>query len=282
LTLLRFAVSNPVEAVGFLYVIPISLLATERGWRGGLSAAAAAFGLTIFWAVVQEVPLGVMGYFSRAITFGSIGMFVGLHADQRRKLEDERAQLMRELQATAMSDQLTGLPNRRAWDERFEHELACARRSGQPLSVAAIDLDNLKQVNDTLGHEHGDRLIQRCARVWASALRETDFLARLGGDEFLVLLPDCPAADAEDAAQRMLSTAVFGDSFSIGIATWDGEEAGFELIHRADETMYAAKAAGGGRITPTPRRATDPLSLGATAAHHHGRRPRSAHPSANT
>ena len=247
-TLLRLAVSNPIEAVGFLYVIPISLLASEYGWRGGLYGAAAALGLTIVWAIVQHVPLGVIGYCSRAATFASVGILVGVHADQRHSLEQERELLLDELRATALSDPLTGLPNRRAWDERFEHELALAGRSGRPLSVAAIDLDKLKQINDALGHEHGDRLIQRCAQSWAVALRETDFLARFGGDEFLVLLPDCPAADAEGTARRMLAAMPPEHSFSIGIASWDGDEEGYELIHRADKAMYAAKAAGGGRI----------------------------------
>lgn len=108
-TLLRLAVSNPIEAVGFLYVIPISLLASEHGWRGGLYGAAAALALTIVWAIVQHVPLGVIGYCSRAATFASVGILVGVHADQRRSLEQEREHLLDELRATALSDPLTGL-----------------------------------------------------------------------------------------------------------------------------------------------------------------------------
>ena len=251
-TLLRFAVSNPIEAVGFLYVIPISLLAAERGWHGGLWAAAAAIALTIAWAVVQHVPLGVIGYFSRAATFASVGMLVGLHAEQRRKLEAERELLMEELRATALSDALTGLPNRRAWDERLAHELAVAGRSGCPLSVAAIDLDNLKQVNDSLGHEHGDRFIQDCAQLWAASLRETDFIARVGGDEFMVVLPDCAEEKAEQMARRIRDATPSKPSFSVGIATWNADEEGYELIHRADRAMYAAKAAGGDQVSAAP------------------------------
>jgi diguanylate cyclase (GGDEF)-like protein len=252
-TVLRLAVSNPIEAVGFLYVIPISLLASERGWRGGLYAAAAAVGLTVFWAVVQHVPLGVIGYASRTATFASVGVLVGFHAEQRRKLESERERLLDELRATALSDPLTGLPNRRAWDERLEHELAVARRSGSSLSVAAIDLDKLKEANDALGHEHGDRLIEQCARVCAGVLRQTDFIARIGGDEFLVVLPACPAAEAAQLSQRMVAAGHPSHSFSIGVATWDGTEETYELVHRADIAMYAAKAAGGGRVSLAPR-----------------------------
>jgi diguanylate cyclase len=166
-----------------------------------------------------------------------------------------------ELRATALSDPLTGLPNRRAWDERFQHELALAGHSGRPLSVAAIDLGKLKQANDLLGHEHGGRLIQCCAQLSAAALRETDFIARIGGDEFLVLLPDSTSANAERVARRMLSAVSAQHSFSIGLATWDGNEEGYELMHRADKAMYAAKAAGGGRITLANGRSGGPLAL---------------------
>lgn len=247
-TVLRLIVSNPIEGVGYLYTVPIALLAAERGWRAGLTGAFAAVTLSVMWSVLQDFPLGVIGYLTRSVTFVAVGMLVGLYAGRRCKLEEEREQLLRELHATAMRDQLTGLPNRRSWDERFRSELSRASRSDRPLSVAAIDIDHLKQVNDTAGHHQGDRLIERCARGWREALRETDFLARLGGDEFLALLPDCPAADAEEVARRVLESAHPGDSFSIGLATWDGREAGFELIHRADHAMYAAKAAGGGRF----------------------------------
>jgi diguanylate cyclase (GGDEF)-like protein len=195
-TALRIAVSNPVEAVGFLYVIPISLAAVEFGWRGGVATAAAAMLLTVFWAVLQSVPLGVIGYAARGATFASIGLLVGVQAELRRALWEERERLMQELRAAALRDQLTGLANRRAWDERFAYDLATASRSARPLSVAVIDLDELKHVNDTHGHAHGDRVIQRCAQAWRGAVRDTDFIARLGGDEFLVLLPDCPTSDA--------------------------------------------------------------------------------------
>jgi diguanylate cyclase (GGDEF)-like protein len=261
ITLLRLAVSNPIEAVGFLYVIPISLLASLRGWRGGLFGAAAALVLTVVWAMLQDVPLGVIGYCSRAATFASVGALVGFDADQRHKLEREREFLLTELRATALSDPLTGLPNRRAWDERFAHELALARRSGRPLSVAAIDLDKLKQANDALGHEHGDRLIQRCAGLCEVALRETDFIARIGGDEFLALLPDCGAVEAEQIARRMVAGVPSRHSLSIGIATWDGDEDGYELVHRSDRAMYAAKAAGGDRVTLAPGHMGGPLGL---------------------
>ena len=248
ITVLRLAVSNPIEAVGFLYVIPVSLLASERGLRGGLLAAAGAMLCTVAWVVLQDVPLELVGYAARGVTFFGVGVLVGLQSEQRLRLKQEREELLAELQATTTHDQLTGLPNRRAWDDRLEQALRRAADARQPLSVLAIDLDQLKRINNTHGHAQGDRLLQRCAHAWSGALRDGDFLARLGGDEFLVLLPGSAQVAAEQIARRFLGAVPFNQTCSIGIATWDGAEAAHELVHRADEAMYAAKAAGGGRV----------------------------------
>ena len=252
ITALRLAIGNPIEAVGFLYVIPISLLASERGLRGGLIAAAGAMLCTAGWAVVQDVPLGPLGYGARTITFFGVGVLVGLQSQQRLNLQREREDLLAELQATETHDQLTGLPNRRAWDDRLERELRRALACDEPLSVLAIDLDRLKHINDTHGHAEGDRLLQRCAHAWNGALRQGDYLARLGGDEFLVLLPGSGAVTAGQVARRILGAVPFNQTCSIGIATWNGEEHAHQMVHRADQGMYAAKAAGGGRIDAGP------------------------------
>jgi diguanylate cyclase (GGDEF)-like protein len=248
ITLLRLAVSNPIEAVGFLYVIPVSLLASERGLRGGLIAAAGALFCTVVWAMVQDVPLGLVSYSARAVTFVGVGVLVGLQSEQRLRLQREREDLLAELQATTSRDQLTGLPNRRAWDDRLEQALGRAAGAGQPLSVMAIDIDQLKRINNTHGHAQGDRLLQRCAHAWTGALRDGDFLARLGGDEFLVMLPGSGPEAAEQVARRFLGAVPFNQTCSIGIATWDGKQPACELVHRADQGMEAAKAAGGGRV----------------------------------
>ncbi len=250
ITLLRLAVSNPIEAVGFLYVIPVSLLASERGLRGGLIAAAGAMLCTIGWAVVQDVPLDFIGYAARAVTFFGVGVLVGLQAEQRLRLQREREGLLAELQAATSHDQLTGLPNRRAWDDRIEQALHRAGAASEPLSVLAIDIDGLKRINNTHGHAEGDRLLQRCAHAWSGALRGSDFLARLGGDEFLVLLPGSAQAAAEEVARRFLGAVPFNQTCSIGIATWDGKQSAYELVRRADQGMDAAKAAGGAQSFP--------------------------------
>jgi diguanylate cyclase (GGDEF)-like protein len=149
-------------------------------------------------------------------------------------------------------DGLTGAVQRDVGEEQLVHELARARRERSVLVVAFVDLDGLKRINDTHGHLQGDRLLQRCAHAWSGALRQGDYLARLGGDEFLVLLPGSEPEVAEQVARRILGAVPFNQTCSIGLATWDGEEAAYELIHRADQGMYAAKAAGGGRISAGP------------------------------
>jgi diguanylate cyclase (GGDEF)-like protein len=248
ITVLRLAISNPIEAVGFLYVIPISLLASERGVRGGLLAAGGAILCTASWTMAQRVELGWVGYGARTLTYLGVGVFVGLQSQRRLKLQREREDLLAELQGTATHDQLTGLPNRRAWDDRLERELRRAAVCDEPLSLLAIDLDRLKHINDTHGHLEGDRLLQRCAHAWNGALRQGDYLARLGGDEFLVLLPGTAGVTAEQVARRILGAVPFNQTCSIGLATWDGAEPAYELVHRADQGIYAAKAAGGGRV----------------------------------
>jgi len=248
---LRLAVDNPIEAVGFLYVVPISIAAVEYGWRGGVVVAASALALTHLWVTLQGVPLSLVGYAVRASMFAGLGILVGLQADQRRRLLAERDALVEELRDGAMRDQLTGLANRRAWDERFALEMRRARRTGSPLSVAVVDLDGFKQINDRQGHAEGDRLLRARAAAFASAIRETDFVARLGGDEFLVVFPDCWASEAADVAARLLEATGDGLGASIGIAEWDGSP-GESLVKRADDAMYEAKAAGGGRIVIAP------------------------------
>jgi diguanylate cyclase (GGDEF)-like protein len=257
---LRFVVDNPIEAVGFLYVLPISLAAVEFGWRGGVAAAYGAMACTIFWALAQDVPLGAVGYTVRGSMFAGLAVLVGLQSDQRRSLLEERDRLVDELRGGALRDQLTGLANRRAWDGRFAQELQRASRSGMPLSVAVMDIDGLKRINDTFGHAEGDRLIQRAAAAWQLALRDVDFIARLGGDEFFVLLPDCCGHKDEDVARRLVDAVDGYPSVSIGVAAWKGE-AGDLLVARADRAMYEAKAAGGARIVV----AGDPALAGPVA-----------------
>ena len=152
----------------------------------------------------------------------------------------ERAELVAQLRSDAMRDPLTALPNRRAWEEELERDTASARRSGEPLSVAVLDVDGLKAVNDTRGHAAGDQLLREAARAWSGALRRQDLLARLGGDEFGVLLAGTDATTAAEVLARVAAAAP-GCPCSVGVVERRPGESVRDLLHRADIAMYADK-----------------------------------------
>jgi diguanylate cyclase len=165
-----------------------------------------------------------------------------------------RRERMQELQLEASQDPLTGLKNRRRFEEDLRTELARSRREGTPGALLMLDLDNFKQVNDTLGHPAGDRTIAEIAGVLGSRLRVTDVVGRLGGDEFAIVLPNCELDEAEEVADAIAATIrdhasaeeeVPRITASIGIATFGPQGGGFEdVLLAADKAMYEAKHAG--------------------------------------
>jgi diguanylate cyclase (GGDEF)-like protein/PAS domain S-box-containing protein len=163
---------------------------------------------------------------------------------ERKRLEAEREELIRELDSQARTDALTGLPNRRWLDDELDRELARAGRLGFELCLALIDLDHFKRFNDRFGHQAGDALLREACQRWRSVLRVSDFLARYGGEEFIVLLPDCGPADARVVVERMRRATPAGQTCSAGIARWNPKEPQVALIARADAALYEAKAAG--------------------------------------
>ena len=169
----------------------------------------------------------------------------------------DRKKLEAQLRHQAFHDDLTALPNRALFADRLQHALLRAHRSGDTIAVLFIDLDDFKGVNDTLGHESGDALLQRVAARLASALREGDTIARLGGDEFAVLLEGGDDSEAEQLAERLSGSLrlpfVIGErrlhvTASIGLSFLDGpEKSAQELMRNADIAMYDAKRGGKGR-----------------------------------
>jgi diguanylate cyclase (GGDEF)-like protein len=159
---------------------------------------------------------------------------------------------VRALARLARTDPLTGLANRRGWDEQLDRELARARRSGDPVSVALLDLNDFKAFNDAHGHQAGDRLLVEAAAAWQVRLRDVDLLCRWGGDEFAVLLPDCPETEAQDVIARVRPTTPNMQSCAAGIAAWDGKETSHELVRRADTELIKEKRvrASGVRLNP--------------------------------
>ncbi len=176
----------------------------------------------------------------------------GLHLSRRQGGNDVAALLRQiaalkeevgELARLARTDPLTGLANRRGWDEQLGRELAQARRSGRPVSVALLDLDDFKGFNDARGHQAGDRLLVAAAAAWQGQLRDGDVLCRWGGDEFAALLPDCSEGAAQEIIARVTPTTPSPQSCAAGIAAWDGAETSDELVWRADAELLTQKRA---------------------------------------
>jgi diguanylate cyclase (GGDEF)-like protein len=154
-----------------------------------------------------------------------------------------------ELERSARTDALTGLPNRRFFEDELRREMGRAARIGAPLTVALLDLDGFKQLNDAAGHQAGDAALRAAADAWARGLRSMDVLARYGGDEFAVLLPSCALSEAQEVLDRMRVSTPLGLGCSIGLTSWHDGEAAEDLIARADTALYASKRSGRNRTT---------------------------------
>jgi len=166
----------------------------------------------------------------------------------------------RQLEALASSDALTGLPNRRVFDDRLEHAIQRILRTRETVALLFVDLDGFKHINDTYGHDVGDKCLQKVAARLQSCVRRGDSLCRLGGDEFVAILEGGePSNDATYVAERIVETCrelltignrTFRLSASVGVAISgrDGDNA-TSLLRSADHAMYVAKRAGGSAVS---------------------------------
>ena len=179
---------------------------------------------------------------------GLIGATVQALVAHVREQRLERDRLLARLHDLAHTDPLTGLPNRRAWELELKRALAHASRSDEPLSLAVLDVDNFKDINDRRGHAEGDSLLIDTARRWSEVLRAEDVLARVGGDEFALLMPGCTEHHAAAVLARIRTGTPVPYSCSVGLAAWDGTETGERLLQRADAALYDAKRNGRDRI----------------------------------
>jgi len=160
-------------------------------------------------------------------------------------------ELLARLADEARTDTLTGLLNRRGFEERASVELAHARREGTAIAVVSFDIDYFKRVNDEWGHETGDRVLARVGAVLNGQSRDVDVVARIGGEEFAVLLPGTDSTDADGFAQRIRCAVAAADAsglpvvrLSAGVASAIAPDDIGPLMHRADSALYAAKRAG--------------------------------------
>lgn len=191
---------------------------------------------------------------------GKISHFVSVNEDitTRKKAEESVRLLNIELEQQALTDYLTNLYNRRYFMRRGEEEFKRTKRNGQPLTLLMLDIDNFKRVNDSYGHEAGDRALQEVARALKSNLREIDVLGRMGGEEFAVLLPDTSLEDAALLAERVRQTIentpfeIPGDvlkiTVCIGVSAFaKGMSNIDDMFRNADAALYQAKNAGRNR-----------------------------------
>jgi diguanylate cyclase (GGDEF)-like protein len=236
-------------SVIILYLLPITLVAWVAGPWWGVIASAASAVLSLIGDSLAIAGSGnpLVPYWNAAVQFSVFALFA-------LALAALRASLAREHRASRV-DFGTGLSNWRAFYESAEAELARVRRFGRSLTLVYMDCDDFKNINDTLGHAEGDRVLRTVADSLLATTREIDTVARLGGDEFVVMLPETGPEAAERAVERMrrsllehagaAGTAV---TVSMGAATFrEPPDSLDEMIRAADRLLYEAKSAGGDR-----------------------------------
>jgi diguanylate cyclase (GGDEF)-like protein len=224
-----------------------ALLTLALAWRARRQEHAVAREVALGMATLAPVGMLLAGLEPLALAVLLVPLLTLHRAGQRAVVTEHQA----------LHDALTGLPNRALFTDRVERALQGARRDGGRVVLMLLDLDRFKEVNDTLGHHHGDALLRQVGPRLAGVLRSSDTVARLGGDEFAVLLPSAPGASAGAEVGDKLLQALrrpfgLGDvevevDASLGIAAFPDDGQDVEtLVRHADAAMYAAKAGGGG------------------------------------
>ena len=242
---------GPQLSLAFFYLLPVGVAAWSFGFGAGAAvavAAAAGWGVADL-AAGREYAHQVGAWWNGGMRLGLLLVLALLVASVRRMLEAERQ--------GAATDALTGIANRRTLLEAVAGEIRRSARTGIPSSVAYLDLDDFKDLNDREGHGAGDEALRRVADELRRACRAGDLAARLGGDEFAVLLVGADRNKAMLVVQRLHAslTAVltergWGTGVSVGVACFTGSDAGpEEVLRAADRAMYRAKAAGKGRVS---------------------------------
>ena len=207
------------------------------------------------WTLIREIEKLTKGHHELAEKLDATHHYLQLIESDSRQLSDE----LTRVRLLSLTDELTGLPNRRAFLRRLEDEVARVQRYGFPLCLALIDLDHFKQINDKYGHAGGDEVLQMYSKNILSIFRHHDLVARYGGEEFAVLLPNTDAEGSLRALTKVKNRAAEtrwqanGDmvpvpTFSAGVSMYKPGETASAFIERADKALYRAKRMGRNRI----------------------------------
>ena len=227
-----------------LYAVPVALAAWAVTPRTAYTLAAVAVTLPTPFAALAGEPIGWAVIWSVLSNFVLLGIIVMLLTTLRGRLSDEAA--------FVATDTLTGLLNRGSFIAQLDAELTRAARYGRAFTLAYVDLDNFKAVNDLEGHDAGDELLRRIADALRSSTRQTDVLGRLGGDEFAAVLPEITGGATgsvlENLRKQLIRAMEKGGwpvTFSIGAVTFETPiDTSREALRVADEAMYAVKRSG--------------------------------------
>jgi diguanylate cyclase (GGDEF)-like protein len=239
--LVRSFNESPIAAYSPVVLLPVFWFALY-GTRLQLLFSVICVGITY---AVPSPALSGAGYPATEAIAALLWMVIaGIAGFTLSELVRQRELLAARLELTARTDALTGLPNRRAWDEELEREILHAGRTETPICVALLDLDFFKQFNDLNGHPAGDSHLKEAASLWRNRLRSADLIARYGGEEFAVLLTATDTFQAREVIETLRGCMPREETVSAGIAQWDGAESSLELIARADSALYEAKRSG--------------------------------------
>lgn len=234
------------------------------------------------WTLIREIEKLTKGHHDLAEKLDSTHHYLQLIESDSRQLSDE----LTRVRLLSLTDELTGLPNRRAFLRRIEDEVARVQRYGFPLSLALMDLDFFKQVNDKYGHAGGDEVLQIYSKNILSIFRHHDLVARYGGEEFAVLLPNTDAEGSLRALTKVKNRAAEtrwqanGEllpvpTFSAGLSLYKPGETASAFIERADKALYRAKRLGRNRVEVDATFQTESTTeSSATPAAHHERQHR--------
>lgn len=237
-------VTGSEVSLGLFYVAPVAIAAWYVGRWTGVT-------LAIFCSIAWFIAGNDVHYSHPAIPYWNALIRLGFFLVSGLSLSALRESVIRERYLSQM-DALTGLYNRRVFEERLGHDLVSTKRRNKPLTLAYIDLDNFKLVNDNFGHAEGDRVLQTTGEILFQRVREVDTVARLGGDEFALILPDTDKegafeviSDLNDNLRKAFKELNKNVACSIGVVTFLNADISVEnAVKAADAKMYSAKRRG--------------------------------------